>query len=139
MGDRRLIENYYTDYYNLIDILCKLTNNYRLLIGGAGEINQIALAHKKDVRKALKRVRVVGDMIDDILEILEKTEISYFDYCKIKADIVKINQKFFIFAALTAQSPGILGVHQKTDVALDVISVVRTPDTRVDWQAIPAL
>jgi len=94
MGDRRLIENYYLDYYNLIDILCKLTNDYRLLIGGAGEINQIALAHKKDVRKALKRVRVVGDMIDDILEILEKTELSYFDYCRIKSDIVKEKLEF---------------------------------------------
>ena len=94
MGDRRLIENYYLDYYNLIDILSKLTNDYRLLIGGAGEINQIALAHKKDVKKALKRVRVVGNMIDDILEILEKTEISYFDYCKIKADIVKEKLEF---------------------------------------------
>lgn len=89
MGDRRLIENYYTEYCNLIDILCKLTNNYRLLIGGAGEINQITLAHKKDIQKALKRVRVVGDMIDDILEILEKTEINYFDYCRIKTDIFK--------------------------------------------------
>jgi len=94
MGDRRLIENYYLDYYNLIDILCKLTNDYRLLIGGAGEINQIALSHKKDVRKALKRVRVVGDMIDDILEILEKTELSYFDYCRIKSDIVKEKLEF---------------------------------------------
>lgn len=94
MGDRRLIENYYLDYYNLIDILCKLTNDYRLLIGGAGEINQIALAHKKDVNKALKRVRVVGNMIDDILEILEKTEISYFDYCRIKAEIVKEKLEF---------------------------------------------
>jgi len=94
MGDRRLIENYYLDYYNLIDILCKLTNDYRLLIGGAAEINQIALAHKKDVRKALKRVRVVGDMIDDILEILEKTELSYFDYCRIKSDIVKEKLEF---------------------------------------------
>jgi hypothetical protein len=89
VGDRRLIENYYADYYNLIDILCKLTNNYRLLIGGAAEINQITLAHKKDVRKALKRVRIVGDMIDDILAILEKSEINYFDYCRIKADVVK--------------------------------------------------
>ena len=94
MGDRRLIENYYTDYYNLIDILCKLTNNYRLLIGGAGEINQIALAHKKDVRKALKRVRVVGDMIDDILEILEKSELTYFDYCRIKAEVVREKLNF---------------------------------------------
>lgn len=94
MGDRRLVENYYTDYYNLIDILSKLTNDYRLLIGGAGEINQIALAHKKDVKKALKRVRVVGDMIDDMLEILEKTEIGYFDYCKIKADMVKTKLEF---------------------------------------------
>ena len=94
MGDRRLIENYYMDYCNLIDILCKLTSNYRLFIGGACEINQITLAHKTDVKKALKRVRVVGDMIDDILEILEKTELSYFDYCRIKAEVVREKLEF---------------------------------------------
>lgn len=94
MGDRRLIENYYADYCNLIDILCKLTSNYRLLIGGAAEINQITLAHKTDVKKALKRVRVIGDMIDDILKILENAELSYFNYCRIKADVVKEKLEF---------------------------------------------
>lgn len=54
VGDRRLIENYYNDYCNLIDILSKLTNDYRLLIGGAGEINQIALMHKKMLIRQLK-------------------------------------------------------------------------------------
>jgi len=89
VGDRQLIENYYRDYYNLIDILCKLVNDYRLLIGGASELNQITPAHKTDVKKALKRVRKVGDMIDEILDIIDETEVNYFEYCKIKTLIVK--------------------------------------------------
>lgn len=89
-----MIENYYTDYYNLIDILCKLVNDYRLLIGSAGEINQITIAHKKDITKALKRVRKVGDMIDEILSIIESTEGNYFDYCRIKAKIFDEKLKY---------------------------------------------
>lgn len=89
MGDRHFIENYYLDLCNLLDSLSKLTSNYRLMIGGAAELNQITLAHKKDVKKALKRVQVLGDMIDEILDVLSKSQINYSQYCKIKSDLVK--------------------------------------------------
>ena len=56
MPHRKIIEEYCVDINNLADLLAKLVNSYRLLIGGAGELNTIALAHKKDVKDALKRV-----------------------------------------------------------------------------------
>ena len=89
LGDRELIENYYADYCNLIDTLCKLVNDYRLLIGGASELNQITLAHKKDVKKALKLVNHVGDMIEELLDIIEKTGVGYLDYCEIKTIVIR--------------------------------------------------
>lgn len=101
MGDRQLVDNYNADLFNLLETLSKLTNNYRLMIGGASDLNQITLAHKRDVTKALKRVRVVGDMIDEVLEVLSKSELTYLKYCKIKSDLVScMNELDFVKAEL---------------------------------------
>lgn len=89
LGNKSFFENYYTDYCNLIDILCKMVNDYRLLVGAASELNQITPAHKKDVRKALKLVNKVGDIIENILDIIDKTETNYFEYCNIKTAVVR--------------------------------------------------
>ncbi|MCT8975862.1 hypothetical protein N4T77_04550 [Clostridium sp. CX1] len=89
MPHRKIVEDYYGDINNLADLLSKLVNSYRLLIGGAGELNGIALAHKKDVKDALKRVNELGDIIDDVIDVLDKSSYSYMDYCKLKAQIVE--------------------------------------------------
>ena len=56
-----MIQNYYTDINNLADILTKLVSSYRLIIGGADELNKIALSKKSDVKDALKRADSLGD------------------------------------------------------------------------------
>ncbi|QGU96064.1 hypothetical protein GOM49_14045 [Clostridium bovifaecis] len=89
MGSRKVIQTYYTDINNLADLLGKLVNSYRLLIGGADELNKIALSKKSDVRDALKRADKLGDIIDEIIEILEKSSDSYVDYCDLKSEIIK--------------------------------------------------
>jgi hypothetical protein len=89
MPHRKLVEEYYTDINNVADLLNKLVNSYRLLIGGAGELNTIALAHKKDVKHALKRVNELGDVIDDLIDVLDKSSYIYMDYCKIKSQIME--------------------------------------------------
>jgi hypothetical protein len=89
MPHRKIIEQYYDDINNLADLLGKLVNSYRLLIGGAGELNGIALAHKKDVKDALKRVNELGDVIDDVIDVLDKSSYCYMDYCKLKAELIE--------------------------------------------------
>lgn len=89
MPHRKLVEEYYADINNLADLLNKLVNSYRLLIGGAGELNTIALAHKKDVKHALKRVDELGDVIDDLIDVLDKSSYIYLDYCKIKSQVME--------------------------------------------------
>ncbi|MFL0196093.1 hypothetical protein ACJDU8_11020 [Clostridium sp. WILCCON 0269] len=89
MSHRKVIEEYYCDLNNLTDLLSKLTNNYRVLIGGAGELNSIALAHKKDIKNALHRANELGDIIDKILNGLGKTTEGYVEYCKMRAEIIK--------------------------------------------------
>ncbi|KYH29093.1 hypothetical protein [Clostridium colicanis] len=89
MGSRKVIQTYYTDINNLADLLGKLVNSYRLLIGGADELNKIALSRKSDVRDALKRADKLGDIIDEIIDMLEKSSNGYLDYCELKSDIIK--------------------------------------------------
>ncbi len=89
MEHRKLVEEYYGDINNLADFLAKLVNSYRLIIGGAGELNGIALAHKKDVREAIKTANELRKVIDEIIEVLDKTSYGYMDYCKLKGEIMK--------------------------------------------------
>lgn len=89
MPHRKIVEQYYGDINNLADLLAKLVNSYRLLIGGAGELNTIALSRKKDVKDALKRVNELGDIIDDVIKVLDCSSFSYMDYCKLKAQILE--------------------------------------------------
>lgn len=91
MGHRKIIETHYTDICNLADLLTKLVNSYRLLVGGANELNGIALAKRSDVKDALKRVDEVGELIDDVIDALEVCEYSYLQYCKLKSEFIKTN------------------------------------------------
>lgn len=88
MAHRRVIETYYKDVNNLADLLNKLVNSYRLLVGGANELNGIALASKSDVKDALKRARELGDVIDDIIDTLEATSYSCNCYTKLKSEVI---------------------------------------------------
>ncbi|WP_035292070.1 hypothetical protein [Clostridium sp. KNHs214] len=89
MSNRRIINNYFIDVNNLADLLVKLVNSYRLLVGGADELNKIALASKTDVRRAIKRADKLGDIIDELVKTLEETGENYSEYCKLKSDIIK--------------------------------------------------
>lgn len=89
MGSRKVIQSYYTDINNLTDLLGKLVNSYRLLVGGADELNKIALSKKSQVKDALDRADKLGDIIDDIIKILERSSNGYVDYCELKSEIIK--------------------------------------------------
>ena len=88
MGYNEIIGSYYQEITNLVILMEKYVNSYRLLVGAAGELNSIALAKKTDIRKALKRADKLGDLIDEILKILECTEYTYLNFVKIKSDIL---------------------------------------------------
>ncbi len=89
MSHRKVIEFHYNDICNLQDSLTKLTNSYRLLIGGANEINGIALAKKSEVKGALKRADELGKLIDDLISALEHSQCRYLDYCVMYANEIK--------------------------------------------------
>lgn len=89
MTRRRVIQNYYSDINNLADILGKLVGSYRLLIGGADELNKIALSKKSDVKDALKRADQLGDIIDETIKVLDDSSFSYMSYCNMKTEVMK--------------------------------------------------
>ncbi|MEK6266008.1 MAG: hypothetical protein N2B06_14755, partial [Clostridium sp.] len=80
MSHRRVVQNHYNDINNLADMLSKLVNSYRLLIGGADELNKIALSKKSDVKDALKRADNLGDIIDEVIKVLDGASYSYMSY-----------------------------------------------------------
>jgi hypothetical protein len=89
LAHRKVIQSYYNDINNLADILTKLVSSYRLLIGGADELNKIALSKKSDVKDALKRADSLGDIIDETIKVLDDASYSYMSYCKMKTEIMK--------------------------------------------------
>lgn len=89
MTCRKIMEDYYNDVNNLSDFLAKLVNSYRLIVGGAGELNGIALAHKKDVKKAIKTSNDLLKVINEVICMLEKTSCGYMDYCELRSQIVE--------------------------------------------------
>lgn len=89
MTQRKVIESYFQDLNNLVDILTKLVGSYRALIGGADEISRITFADKNNVKDALKRAEELGAIIDEIIKTLDKVCYTYINYTKIKSEAVK--------------------------------------------------
>lgn len=89
MSNRKVIESYYNDINGMADILGKLVNSYRLLIGGASELNGIALSTKGNVKDALKRVDKLGDIIDEVLRTIDEGNEDYLQYCKLKSQLLR--------------------------------------------------
>ena len=89
MAHRRVVQNYYNDINNLADILTKLVSSYRLLIGGANELNGIALSKKSDVKDALKRADEVGNIIDETIKVLDDASFNYMSYCRMKTEVMR--------------------------------------------------
>lgn len=90
LNSKILFEEYFREVNNLVEVLSKYINSYRLLIGGAGELNSIALARKGDVKDALKRVNELGKLIDCLIKTLDGVQCCYIEYLKLKSTLIEI-------------------------------------------------
>ena len=96
-----LAKNHYDDINNLCNLLNNYVNAYRLLIAGASELYGVKIAKKGDIKKALDRVDGVGDLIDNLIEALDKCENGYLKYCKIKNEYLSVKtQKSEIYTEI---------------------------------------
>ena len=81
MKYQQLIKEYYVDINNLNQLLKTMVDSYRLLIGGAAELNNIYEAKSSYVKEAVHRANELGKIIDDVIELLDVCGESYFKYC----------------------------------------------------------
>ena len=91
MGYNKLIHEYYINLSNLASLLKTLTDSYRLLIGGAFELNNIPEARTKYVKEAVNRADTLGDEIDHLIDLLEECGESYYKYVAVMNDYILKN------------------------------------------------
>ena len=83
------MKNQFNEINNLTNLLSSMVNSYRLLIGGANELNNIYEAKKGNVKDAVKRVEDLGEIIDEIIKTIDECSTSYIKYCKIKKSFIE--------------------------------------------------
>lgn len=91
MQYKDLIQDQYNEINNLNNLLSSMVNSYRLLIGGANELNNISETKKSKVKDAVKRSEDLGHIIDEIIKTLDECSGSYIKYCKIKKQFIEEN------------------------------------------------
>ena len=93
MGYERVIQGHYQDINNLTTLLKTYVDMYRLLISSTSDLNNTSIIKKSELKHAVERIDSLGDIIDDLLKAIKKTEVSYIKYCLIKSDILQSSTK----------------------------------------------
>ena len=91
MQYKDLIQDHYNEINNLNNLLSSMVNSYRLLIGGANELNNISEVKKSKVKEAVERSEELGHIIDSIIKTIDECSGSYIKYCKIKKQFIEEN------------------------------------------------
>ena len=91
MKYQQLMKQYYGDLSNLNQLLQSMVNSYRLLIAGAAELNNINEARSSYVKVAAKRADNLGEIIDNVIELLDECGESYFKYIALVGDHILKN------------------------------------------------
>lgn len=88
MGHTEVFRKHFNEVNNLSSILNSYANTYRLLVGAAGELNNISKVRKRDLDEALDRVDEMGKIIDSVLEVIKENEEAYIKYIKLKSKVI---------------------------------------------------
>ena len=88
MKYQQLMKEYYVDINNLNQLLKTMVDSYRLLIGGAAELNNIYEAKSSYVKEAVHRANEFGDIIDNVIDLLDECGQTYFKYCALVGDYI---------------------------------------------------
>ena len=88
MGQIEIFRKHFKEVNNLSVVLSSYANTYRLLVGAAGELNNISKVRKRDLDDALDRVDEMGKIIDSILEVINDNEEAYIKYIKLKSKFI---------------------------------------------------
>lgn len=88
MKYQQLMKEYYVNINNLNQLLKTMVDSYRLLIGGAAELNNIYEAKSSYVKEAVHRANELGKIIDNVIDLLDECGETYFKYCALVGDYI---------------------------------------------------
>ena len=88
MKYQQLMKEYYVDINNLNQLLKTMVDSYRLLIGGAAELNNVYEAKSSYVKEAVHRANELGKIIDNVIDLLDECGETYFKYCALVGDYI---------------------------------------------------
>lgn len=91
MNYNDLLDKQYIDIQNLSNLLVNYVNAYRLLIAGAADLNSINISKKSEIRKAVERADELGELIDKLINTLDRCGVGYLKYCKVKNSYISAN------------------------------------------------
>lgn len=89
---KHIMDVQYEDLIHLTELLKRLTDSYRLLIGGVAELNTVYHRKKSGVEDGLDRVENLGDIIDHLIKIIDMHTEGYLEFIEVKGKAV--NQKY---------------------------------------------
>lgn len=91
LGYGEVIHAHYDDLNNLSNLLRNYIEIYRLLISSTSELNSTSISKKAELKHAIERIDNIGEIIDDILKVIKKCEVSYGKYCFLKSEVISAN------------------------------------------------
>lgn len=95
---KHIMDGHYDDLMNLTELLKRLVDSYRLLIGGVAELNTVYHRKKSGVEDGLDRVEALGDIIDHVIKILDVHAEKYLEFIEVKGKTVseKYEKKYMV-------------------------------------------
>ena len=87
MGNH-IMDLQYNDLMNLTELLKRLVDSYRLLIGGVAELNTVYHRKKSGVEDGLDRVEALGEIIDRVIKIIDSHGEKYLEFIEVKGKTV---------------------------------------------------
>jgi hypothetical protein len=84
----KVIHGHYEDLNNLNTLLRNYVEMYRLLVSSTAELNTVPLAKKSEVKDAIERIHEIGELMDNLIKVIEKCEASYVKYCFLKNEVI---------------------------------------------------
>lgn len=85
----RCSEDYFLTLSRTIDLMAKLVDSYRILVGTASQLNTIGLAEKKEIKEALRLANNITCILDDYIEAVDNCGRGYLSYFCFKMQILQ--------------------------------------------------
>lgn len=90
MSYSKVMNEHYEDLERLSDLLRNYIEMYGLLINGTSELNSTSVTRKGELKHALERIDDIGDIIDDLLKVVKKSEGTYSKYSILKNEAISM-------------------------------------------------